>query len=116
MQAYMQSKEPSGLNSNVAQISPLARTHSLASAMPVHASEVADEKGAPPVCGAGKTAQGKDRVDSPKTAQIESEKAVVEEPVVLIPVKMRGFLPASIPGVTVCRPWADPRSELYTGQ
>ena len=35
------------------------------------------------------------------------------EPVVLIPPHMREFLPASIPGVTVCRPWADPRSELY---
>ena len=42
-----------------------------------------------------------------------SESAIMSEPVVLIPPEEREFLPASIPGVTVCRPWADPRSELY---
>ena len=33
--------------------------------------------------------------------------AVMVEPVVLIAPTRREFLPASIPGVTVCRPWAD---------
>ena len=40
----------------------------------------------------------------------ERVKAMIE-PVVLVPTYLREFLPASIPGVTVCRPWADPRSE-----
>jgi hypothetical protein len=49
----------------------------------------------------------------PKPQSIADQVAGMTTPVVLVPPHMREFLPASIPGVTVCRPWADPRSELY---
>ena len=44
---------------------------------------------------------------SASTPTMAERVAAMVEPVVLISPRDRGFLPASIPGVTVCRPWAE---------
>ena len=50
---------------------------------------------------------GSQSVEPEPEPMAERVKAMAE-PVVLVPPHLRGFLPASIPGVTVSRPWADP--------
>ena len=44
---------------------------------------------------------------SASTPTMAERVAAMVEPVALIAPTCRKFLPASIPGVTVCRPWAD---------
>ena len=44
---------------------------------------------------------------SASTPTMAERVAAMVEPVALIAPTCREFLPASIPGVTVCRPWAD---------
>ena len=44
---------------------------------------------------------------SASTPTMTERVAAMVEPVALIAPTCREFLPASIPGVTVCRPWAD---------
>ena len=53
---------------------------------------------------------GSQSVEPEPEPMAERVKAM-SEPVLLVPPHLREFLPASIPGVTVCRPWAAPRSE-----
>ena len=45
----------------------------------------------------------------PEPEPMSERVAAMTEPVTLIPPAAREFLPASIPGVTVVRPWADIR-------
>ena len=45
----------------------------------------------------------------PEPEPMSERVAAMTEPVTLIPPACREFLPASIPGVTVVRPWADIR-------